>query len=266
MPYLGESGRRPYHDPERIAADPAYDEIVCHCERVTRAELRDALASDIVARGPGRPAPQNPRYERPLPGLLLRRERLCPARVPWTLTFSSSAPARRACRPPWNPATPRRARTRGGPGGRARRRATAQLAHRVRAPRPAPSTERARVRADPRWRRCQRGRRHPARRRPSRRSTRTTATITSPRGVETVQASAVLLATACRERPRAARLVPGDRPHGVMTTGELQQRVYLGGDEAVRAAARRRRGTRQLLRGTDARARGRTRHRAGHRV
>ena len=34
----------------------------------------------------------------------------------------------------------------------------------------------------------------------------------------------------CRERPRAARLVPGDRPAGVMTTGELQQRVYLGGE------------------------------------
>jgi len=58
----------------------------------------------------------------------------------------------------------------------------------------------------------------------------TTATITSPRGVETVQSSAVLLATGCRERPRAARLVPGDRPSGVMTTGELQQRVYLGGE------------------------------------
>jgi len=47
MPYLGESGRRPYQDPERIAADPAYGEIVCHCERVTRGEIRDALASDI---------------------------------------------------------------------------------------------------------------------------------------------------------------------------------------------------------------------------
>jgi thioredoxin reductase len=58
-----------------------------------------------------------------------------------------------------------------------------------------------------------------------------TATITSPRGVETVQAAAVLLATGCRERPRAARLVPGDRPPGVMTTGELQQRVYLGGEK-----------------------------------
>jgi thioredoxin reductase len=56
------------------------------------------------------------------------------------------------------------------------------------------------------------------------------AVITSPRGVQTVRPAAVLLATGCRERPRAARLVPGDRPAGVMTTGELQQRVYLGGE------------------------------------
>jgi thioredoxin reductase len=55
-------------------------------------------------------------------------------------------------------------------------------------------------------------------------------TMTSPAGLETVKAAAVLLATGCRERPRTARLVPGDRPAGVMTTGELQQRVYLGGE------------------------------------
>jgi thioredoxin reductase len=53
-------------------------------------------------------------------------------------------------------------------------------------------------------------------------------TMTSARGIETVDAEVVLLATGCRERPRPARLVPGDRPAGVMTTGELQQRVYLG--------------------------------------
>ena len=55
------------------------------------------------------------------------------------------------------------------------------------------------------------------------------ATLTSPAGIETVTAAAVLLATGCRERPRSARLVPGDRPPGIMTTGELQQRVYLAG-------------------------------------
>jgi thioredoxin reductase len=54
-------------------------------------------------------------------------------------------------------------------------------------------------------------------------------TLTSADGIEAVTASAVLLATGCRERPRAARLVPGGRPPGVMTTGELQQRVYLHG-------------------------------------
>jgi len=55
------------------------------------------------------------------------------------------------------------------------------------------------------------------------------ATLTSPAGIETVHASAVLLATGCRERPRTARLVPGSRPSGLLTTGELQQRVYLHG-------------------------------------
>jgi len=56
------------------------------------------------------------------------------------------------------------------------------------------------------------------------------AVLTSASGIEEVQPGAVLLATGCRERPRAARLVPGDRPIGVLTTGELQQRVYLGGE------------------------------------
>jgi pyruvate/2-oxoglutarate dehydrogenase complex dihydrolipoamide dehydrogenase (E3) component len=37
----------------------------------------------------------------------------------------------------------------------------------------------------------------------------------------------VVLATGCRERPRSARLVPGSRPQGVMTTSMLQQLVYL---------------------------------------
>ena len=54
-------------------------------------------------------------------------------------------------------------------------------------------------------------------------------TLTSSAGIETVAARAVLLATGCRERPRTARLVPGDRPPGVMTTGELQRRVHLAG-------------------------------------
>ena len=47
MPYIGEAGTRPYQDAARIAADPAYGRIVCHCERVTGGEIRDALASPL---------------------------------------------------------------------------------------------------------------------------------------------------------------------------------------------------------------------------
>ncbi len=49
--------------------------------------------------------------------------------------------------------------------------------------------------------------------------------ITGPAGLRHVEAAHVLLATGARERPRTARLVPGTRPAGVFTTGQLQQFV-----------------------------------------
>ena len=51
--------------------------------------------------------------------------------------------------------------------------------------------------------------------------------VTSPDGRQVVRADAVVLATGARERPRSARLVPGDRPPGVLTTGQLQNVVHL---------------------------------------
>lgn len=48
----------------------------------------------------------------------------------------------------------------------------------------------------------------------------------SPQGIGVFDAKAVLLATGVRERPRAARLVPGNRPAGIFTTGSLQRFVY----------------------------------------
>jgi thioredoxin reductase len=54
-----------------------------------------------------------------------------------------------------------------------------------------------------------------------------TVEVTSPAGRQCVQARAIVLATGARERPRAARLVPGDRPPGVYTTGQLQNLVHL---------------------------------------
>jgi thioredoxin reductase len=54
--------------------------------------------------------------------------------------------------------------------------------------------------------------------------------LTGPSGRSSVQATAVVLATGCRERPRSARLIPGSRPQGVLTTGMLQQLVALQGE------------------------------------
>jgi len=58
-------------------------------------------------------------------------------------------------------------------------------------------------------------------------SGRSSLQITSPAGIKNITAKAILLATGCRERPRAARLVPGSRPRGIYNTGSLQQLVYL---------------------------------------
>jgi thioredoxin reductase len=51
--------------------------------------------------------------------------------------------------------------------------------------------------------------------------------LTAPTGRVDLAADAIVLASGCRERPRAARLVAGDRPRGVLTTGALQQLVTL---------------------------------------
>lgn len=51
--------------------------------------------------------------------------------------------------------------------------------------------------------------------------------LTSPAGREQLDARAVVLATGARERARPARLIPGDRPSGIYTTGQLQNTVHL---------------------------------------
>jgi len=47
MPNIGEASLRPYQRDDLIASDPEYGRIVCFCERVTRGEIRDALASPV---------------------------------------------------------------------------------------------------------------------------------------------------------------------------------------------------------------------------
>lgn len=56
-----------------------------------------------------------------------------------------------------------------------------------------------------------------------------TVETTGPGGLERITARAVVLATGARERPRSACSIPGTRPAGVWTTGELQQAVHLYG-------------------------------------
>ena len=51
--------------------------------------------------------------------------------------------------------------------------------------------------------------------------------VTTPHGRITVTADAIILATGARERPRAGRLIPGDRATGIYTTGHLQNLVHL---------------------------------------
>lgn len=49
----------------------------------------------------------------------------------------------------------------------------------------------------------------------------------TPGGLKTITANYVVLATGVRETPRHPRLITGLRPAGIMTTGALQQFVYL---------------------------------------
>jgi glycerol-3-phosphate dehydrogenase len=49
MPPLGESQVRPMRDTGRIAVDPEYGTALCHCEQVSRGEVRDACRATVPA-------------------------------------------------------------------------------------------------------------------------------------------------------------------------------------------------------------------------
>jgi len=51
--------------------------------------------------------------------------------------------------------------------------------------------------------------------------------ITGPDGASEISAKAILLATGTRESSRAARLIGGTKPGGILSTGALQGMVYL---------------------------------------
>jgi glycerol-3-phosphate dehydrogenase len=49
MPYIGETGVRPYQSPAMIAANPDYGRMICFCERVSAGEVIDAAHATIPA-------------------------------------------------------------------------------------------------------------------------------------------------------------------------------------------------------------------------
>jgi len=51
--------------------------------------------------------------------------------------------------------------------------------------------------------------------------------LTTPMGLHELRATRVIICTGIRETPRAPRLVSGQRPLGIVTTGALQSMVYL---------------------------------------
>ncbi len=52
-------------------------------------------------------------------------------------------------------------------------------------------------------------------------------TLSTAAGIEKLEAERIVICTGNRETPRAARLVSGSRPLGVVTTGALQSMIYL---------------------------------------
>ncbi len=53
--------------------------------------------------------------------------------------------------------------------------------------------------------------------------------ISSEKGLEKIQAKAIVLAMGCRERPRGALNIPGYRPAGIYTAGTAQKLVNMDG-------------------------------------
>ncbi|MBI5840175.1 MAG: FAD-dependent oxidoreductase [Chloroflexi bacterium] len=255
MPYIGQAGMRPHQNAEMIADDPAYGEMVCHCERVSRGELRDALNAAI-------PAPN-------LDGLR-RRTRASQGRCQGfnchaalltslrgvTATKQSPAVVREIASPLSGRTMMKEVLIVGaGPAGLAtaielKKQGIRDVLVVDREPEaggmPRFCHHTGFGRADL-WRmysgpRYARHYRELAEKMGVEVWTSTTITewkstseddarsrklsFTSPNGLGEIETQTVLLATGVRERPRSARLIPGTRPQGIFTTGSLQRFVH----------------------------------------
>jgi glycerol-3-phosphate dehydrogenase len=252
MPNIGEAFARPYQDGELIAADPAYGRIVCFCERVSEGEIRDAYSSPIPPADLGglrrRTRALNGRCQGFFCGASVQalhdaHGRLSPAAAP-----EPPASVARHTRPSRETTTDVLI-VGAGPAGLT---AAAALAPQIDGEVLVLEREAAgggiprhcdhagfglrdlrTFTSGPAYARrlvagaLRAGARIQTRAMVTGWSGERTVEVTSPGGVERVCADAIILATGARERPRPARLVAGDRPAGVFTTGQLQNLVHL---------------------------------------
>ena len=229
MANIGELAPRPYERGDLISRDSDYGRLVCFCERVSRGEIRDALAGPLP--------PCDPDGLRRRTRALMGRCQgfFCAAEVESLLEQGGVMTEAVVIG--------------GGPSGLAcaielrRRGIGVQVIEREREtggiPRHSAHTgfgtrDLRRLMSGPAY-----ARRYGelARDAGVELLTETMVTgavgrrleLTSPGGRRTIEPDAVILATGCRERPRSARLIPGSRPSGVMTTATLQQLVHLQG-------------------------------------
>jgi glycerol-3-phosphate dehydrogenase len=253
LPSIGQADMRPHQDAAMIARNAAYAEIVCHCERVSRGELMDAMLAPIPAMSLD---------------ALRRRTRAsqgrcqgfnCHAALEMSLRGANGSERRSSLQLNQEAASQRTLAepcdvliVGAGPAGLATavelkkqgvknilvvdRESEAggmpRMCHHTGFGR----ADLWRMYSGPRYARYYR---ELAEKNDVEIRTSTTIldwgsmdvsqhslTLTSPGGLGEIEAQAVLLATGVRERPRAARMVPGTRPQGVYTTGSLQRFVY----------------------------------------
>jgi glycerol-3-phosphate dehydrogenase len=259
MPTIGETFQRPYQNDELIRTNPDYGRIICHCERVSLGEVKDAICSEI----PATTLDALRRRTRAIQGrcqgfnchasLLVILRELSDRRIsiPTSETLRSQKAFPHTAPAPFRGSDMKQTEVLiigAGPAGLAAALELKKLGVKdvIVAEREAEAggiprmcahigfgvTDLRRVMTGPHYARTYREMAEEA---GIQVHTNTTITgweeqhkvsYTSPDGLGTIEAKSILLATGVRERPRSARLVPGSRPQGVFTTGSLQRFVY----------------------------------------